>query len=83
MKIYLLDTNVVSHIVRGDVPTIRDRAAILPKRALFISVISAAELRFGLLKMGNPDRLVTMIEQFFRLSPYCPGIATRRLHTHS
>lgn len=64
MKIYMLDTNVISHIMRGDSPAIRARVAAIPHQALFVSVICEAELQFGLLKTRNSAKLAEMVERF-------------------
>lgn len=64
MKIYMLDTNVVSHILRGDAPGIRERVKLIPRHAVFVSVVSEAELIYGLFKSGNSFALASVIEQF-------------------
>lgn len=64
MKIYMLDTNVVSHILRGDSPGIRERIKCIPRHAVFVSAVSEAELIYGVLKRGNAVQLASIIEQF-------------------
>lgn len=59
-RAYLLDTNMVSRVMRDDVRVLR-RLAATPRRLVSLSVIAEMELRFGLEKKGNPARLV---EQF-------------------
>ena len=60
----MLDTNVVSHVLRGDSPGIRERIKRIPRHAIFVSVVSEAELIYGVLKRGSPVRLASIIEQF-------------------
>jgi tRNA(fMet)-specific endonuclease VapC len=66
MKTYLLDTNIVSHIIRGDIPAIRTALEAVPVHSVHLSVISEAELLYGLLRRGNPTRLAVPVEQFLR-----------------
>lgn len=66
MKTYLLDTNIVSHAIRGDIPAVRANLEAVPMHSLFVSVITEAELLYGLCKRGNPTKLAVPIEQFLR-----------------
>lgn len=64
MKRYLLDTNVASHIIRGDDTAIIARLAQTPMHEVTISVITEAELRYGLAKRGNPAGLTARVQEF-------------------
>ena len=46
MRRYLLDTNIVSHLLRGTA-TVRDRIVALPIPALCISAVTNGEMIFG------------------------------------
>ena len=56
MKRYLLDTNIVSHLLRGTA-TVRDRIVTLPIPALCISAVTNGEMMFGLMKRPEAIRL--------------------------
>ena len=56
MKRYLLDTNIVSHLLRGTA-TVRDRIVTLPIPALCISAVTNGEMMFGLMKRPEAVRL--------------------------
>lgn len=60
----MLDTNVVSHIVRGDRPELRHRVTSLSANDIVVSALTAAELRYGLAKLGHPHKLEERIRQF-------------------
>ncbi len=49
MTRYMLDTNIVSHLLRGH-PTVVARVTAAPMVALCLSVITGAELMYGLAK---------------------------------
>ena len=59
--VYLLDTNVVSGIVREPGGVIARRAAALESGSVAISVIVAAELRYGAVRRGSA-RLTRQLE---------------------
>ena len=58
---YMLDTNVVSGIVREPGGVIARRAAALEPGSIAISVIVAAELRYGAVRRGSA-RLTRQLE---------------------
>lgn len=61
--IYLLDTNLVSHIIRDDIPGLRQhlkQTAALHDIA--VSAISAGELFYGLARRGYPKVMTQGIE---------------------
>ena len=62
MTRYLLDTNIVSDLVRNPQGRVASRIAEVGDRAVCTSVIVAAELRFGVAKKGS-DRLATQLER--------------------
>lgn len=64
MTIHLLDTNIASHVIRGDIPRISQRLAALPMRDIAVSVITEAELRYGVAKRGHPPGLATRVQEF-------------------
>ena len=44
---FLLDTNIASYIIKGSFPHVRERLVKVPISEVGISVITEAELRFG------------------------------------
>lgn len=54
---YLLDTNVISELVRAKPnATVLNWFATLPNEALYISVLTIGEIRFGIEKIANSKR---------------------------
>ena len=64
MKLYMLDTNIVSHIIKGDIPVIRERLVTLPIQSIVLSSITLAELLYGLAKRSYPKGLTTRVHEF-------------------
>ena len=64
MTIYLLDTNIASHIIRGDIPVVRKRLAKLPMHSVVVSVVTQAELLYGVAKRGHPQGLTKRVNEF-------------------
>jgi tRNA(fMet)-specific endonuclease VapC len=50
---FLLDTNIVSDLVRNPRGTVAQRVAEVGSEGIAISVITTAELRFGCVKKGS------------------------------
>jgi len=59
---YLLDTNIVSHLIRRPAGRIAERIAKTGPDLVCINVVVAAELRFGARKRNAP-RLTNQVEQ--------------------
>jgi tRNA(fMet)-specific endonuclease VapC len=53
---FLLDTNIVSHLVRHPQGIIRDRIAEVGEQTVCVSLLVAAELRSGAAKKRMPGR---------------------------
>lgn len=62
---YLLDTNIVSHIIRGDIPEIQEKVRSIKVSKLSVSIITYAEICYGLEKKGNPKDLKNLVDAFF------------------
>lgn len=60
---YLLDTNIASYVISRNIPHVRERLLRLPMSDVGISVISEAELRFGVLRRPK-DSLKLAVEEF-------------------
>ena len=65
MKRYLLDTNIVSHLIK-DHPVESQRIVKMPIASLCISVITEAELYYGLAKRQEAKRLHLVVEEFLK-----------------
>jgi len=50
---YLLDTNIISELVRNPQGDIKDRIAAVGEDAICTSIIVTSELRFGVVKKGS------------------------------
>jgi tRNA(fMet)-specific endonuclease VapC len=61
---YLLDTNTASYVIKGNFPRVRERLMKTPMAEVGISVITEAELRFGVARKPAAVRLKTAIEEF-------------------
>lgn len=61
---YLLDTNMASYVIKGNFPRVRERLLKVPMAQISISVITEAELRFGIARRPEAVRLKTAVEEF-------------------
>lgn len=76
---YMLDTNIVSHLVRGNAAVDRHIVGV-PMAALCISAITEGELLFGLARRPEATRLHTTVhELLLRLEtlPWTKAVAGR------
>ncbi|MEY2343167.1 type II toxin-antitoxin system VapC family toxin [Acidithiobacillus sp. IBUN Pt1247-S3] len=62
--LYLLDTNIASHIIKGDIPRVRERLVAVPIERVAVSVITQAELLYGVAKRGHPHGLTARVREF-------------------
>ena len=60
-RLYLLDTNILSHLVRHPQGRVAERIAAVGEANVLTSVIVACELRYGAAKLGS-RRLSRQIE---------------------
>ena len=65
MKRYMLDTNIVSHIIKAHPVVIRHMVAV-PITSLCISAITQGELFFGLAKRPDAKRLHIAVNELLR-----------------
>jgi tRNA(fMet)-specific endonuclease VapC len=61
---YLLDTSTASYIIKGNVPRVRERLLRVPIAEVGISVVTEAELRFGVPRRPEAVPLKTAVEEF-------------------
>lgn len=67
----MLDTNTVSHIMRGH-PAVTARLTAAPIASLCISAITEGELLFGLARRPQATRLQRVVEEFLRRMDVLP-----------
>jgi tRNA(fMet)-specific endonuclease VapC len=61
---YLLDTNMASYVIKGNFPHVRERLLKIPMSDVGVSVVTEAELRFGVAKKPQAANLATAVEEF-------------------
>jgi len=61
---YLLDTNMASYVIKGNVPHVRDNLQRVPMSDVGVSAVTEAELRFGVERKPQASRLHLMVEEF-------------------
>jgi tRNA(fMet)-specific endonuclease VapC len=61
---YLLDTNTVSYIIKGNRPRVREHLLKVAMAEVGISVITEAELLFGLAPRPDATQLKIVIDEF-------------------
>jgi tRNA(fMet)-specific endonuclease VapC len=60
----MLDTNMASYVIKGHPPEVRQHLLALPMSDVVISVVTQAELLFGLARKGHPLALSTLVREF-------------------
>ena len=76
---YMLDTNVVSHIMQGRDSVLLTRLTALPVGQVVMSSITLAELEYGLHRKGQPARLrnaMTQVLLRMDVLPWDEAVAT-------
>jgi tRNA(fMet)-specific endonuclease VapC len=63
-NLYLLDTNTVSYILKGNFPMVRKRLVKVPMSQVAISVVTEAELLFGIARRPEATRLKIAVDEF-------------------
>jgi len=61
---YLLDTNICSYIVKGNIPAVRRRLVKVPMAQLLISTITEAELHYGVARRPDAAHLPNLVQEF-------------------
>jgi len=68
----MLDTDTVSYLMKGKSPAIEARLAALVPSTVCISVMTRAELRFGLKRLPAEHRLHVVVRQFLEIIHVLP-----------
>jgi len=61
---YLLDTKTASYVIKGNFPRVRERLLKIPMAEVGISVVTEAELRFGVARRPESTRLKEVVGEF-------------------
>ena len=73
MKVsHLLDTNIASYVIKGNVPSVDRWLAKIPVASVFISAVTEAELRYGVARRPDATRLETLVKDFLRTVTILP-----------
>ena len=72
MTLHLLDTNIVSHIMRRDDQVVLRRLKELRTDDVAISAVTKGELLFGLARRGNVPVLTQAIREFLQIVAVLP-----------
>jgi tRNA(fMet)-specific endonuclease VapC len=61
---YLLDTNTASYVIKGNAPEVSGRLRKTPMSDVGISVVTEAELLFGVARLPQATKLVLVVSEF-------------------
>jgi tRNA(fMet)-specific endonuclease VapC len=61
---YLLDTNIASYAIKRNIPRVRAALLSVPMSEVGVSVVTEAELRFGVARKGAAAHLKLAVEEF-------------------
>ena len=76
---YLLDTNTASYAIKGNA-SVREQLLTIPMAEIGISVITEAELRFGVARLPAATRLKGLVEEFLLRVEVLPGSSVAAHH---
>jgi tRNA(fMet)-specific endonuclease VapC len=77
---YLLDTNTASYAIKGNFPNVREQLLKVATSDVAISVLTEAEIRFGVLRRPDAKRLNFIVEEFLKfieIKPWDSAAALR------
>jgi tRNA(fMet)-specific endonuclease VapC len=72
MTSYLLDTNIASDIIKGNVPGVRRRLAKVPMEQIHVSAVTEGELRYGVARRPDATRLKAIVDEFLLMVTILP-----------
>lgn len=70
--LHMLDTNIVSYILKGHPASVQKELSNLPPDMICISVITRAELMYGLKKLPETHKLHIVVHQFLKIIRVLP-----------
>lgn len=65
--LHMLDTDTASYLIKGRSPTVENRLAALAPSMVCISVMTRAELQYGLKRLPADHRLHLAVRQFLKI----------------
>lgn len=65
--LHMLDTNIVSYLIKGHPSTVEIELSNIPPELICISVITRAELLYGLKKLPETNKLHIIVHQFLKI----------------
>ena len=68
---YLLDTNIISDLIRNPSGAAAHRIEAVGAKAVCTSIVVASELRYGCARKGSP-KLLARVEELLRVIPVLP-----------
>lgn len=71
-RLYLLDTNTCSYVMKGNIPAVRTRLARVTMEQVAISVVTEAELHYGIARREDATRLRRVVEDFLLRATILP-----------
>src|ERR1022692_3098958 len=63
-KLYLLDTNIASYVIKGSVPAVQRHIERVPMAQLAISAVTEGELLYGVARRPEATRLHAIVNEF-------------------
>jgi tRNA(fMet)-specific endonuclease VapC len=69
---YLLDTNVASYVIKGNIPAVDRWLDKIPVESVFISTVTEAELRYGVARHPHATRLETLVDNLLNTITILP-----------
>jgi tRNA(fMet)-specific endonuclease VapC len=70
--LHMLDTDTASYLIKGKSPIVENRLATLVPSMVCISVMTRAELRYGLKRLPSDHRLHLAVRQFLKIVRILP-----------
>ena len=70
--LHLLDTDTASYLIKGHKPQVEERLAAIPPSMVCISVVTQAELLYGLKALPPTHRLHAGVRQFLKIVRILP-----------
>lgn len=61
---YLLDTNIASYVIKGNIPAVRRRLVAIPIEQITISSVTEGELHYGVARRLGAVTLQRIVEEF-------------------
>jgi len=70
--LHMLDTDTVSYLLKGQATNIETQLRLMPPTQICISVVTRAELLYGLARLVPQHRLQLVVRQFLKVARCLP-----------